>query len=84
MLEVVRLLLAKRADMNATTKRGRDVFSIAAAPSIGAASVEMLETLKNAGATMNRPDDRGLTPLDHARRARNDQVVAALTKWLQP
>jgi hypothetical protein len=69
-VEIVRLLLAAGADVNSRDQDGHTALVYAIlqqSASQAAARLEALRTLIEAGAGVNRPDGRGVTPMGHAR-----------------
>ena len=76
-LEIVRMLVESRANMEETNKKGRTALSFAAAPSRKRpTAVETLRYLLQAGASNDVTDINGRTPREQAtREKRTDAIV---------
>ncbi|CAJ1346201.1 unnamed protein product [Effrenium voratum] len=76
-VDIIELLLAKGADVEATNRRGRGPLSFAAAPSAGAREGEAaaaVQLLLARGADAQRKDADGLTALARAQRERPEAI----------
>ena len=82
-VEVMKMLLDKKVDIEAANKKGRTALSFAAAPSNDertgrprATPVAALRLLLERGADANRRDARDKTPKDYASREKRDEALA--------
>jgi len=79
--DIARMLLDKKADMEATNKKGRTALSFAAAPSMNgtkprATAVEVLRLLLSSGAHAAKQDDRGMTARARAEKEKREDAIA--------
>ena len=81
LVDIARLLLENKADMEATNKKGRTALSFAAAPSMNgtkprATAVEVLRLLLTSGADAAKQDDRGMTARARAEKEKREDALA--------
>ena len=79
--DIARMLLDKKADMEATNKKGRTALSFAAAPSMNgtkprATAVEVLRLLLSSDADAAKQDDRGMTARARAEKEKREDAIA--------
>lgn len=78
-VELMRLLLEKRVDLEVANRKGRTALSFAAAPSMKrTTALAALKLLLEHGADMSRRDDTGLTPKEKAEKEERQEAVMLL------
>ena len=85
-VEIMRMLLDKKVDIEASNRKGRTALSFAAAPSMNintprptpVAAIRLL--LENEANTRHK-DERGFTPKDYASRAKRDDALAVFEEF---
>ena len=85
-VEAMRMLLDKKADIEAFNRKGRTALSFAAAPSNDGKTrrptpVSCLRLLLERGADVNRKDERGISPKDYAIKDKRDDAIAVLEEF---
>ena len=85
-VEAMRMLLDKKADIEASNRKGRTALSFAAAPSNDGTTrrptpVSCLRLLLERGADVNRKDERGISPKDYAIKDKRDDAIAVLEEF---
>lgn len=85
-IEVMRMLLEKKVDIEVSNRKGRTALSFAAAPSDNlktprATAVGTLRLLLESGADAKRKDERGLTPKDYATKDNRDDALAIFEEF---
>ena len=82
-VEIVKLLVENRADLERTNHWGRTALSIAAAPPMGApTAVNTLRYLVEQGASQISVDNRGRTPRDQAVAERRIDAIKIFDSFL--
>ena len=82
-VEIVKLLVENRADLERTNHRGRTALSIAAAPPLGSpTAVNTLRYLVEVGASQISLDNRGRTPRDQAAAEGRSDAIAILDSFV--
>ena len=85
-VEAMRMLLDKKADIEAFNRKGRTALSFAAAPSNDGTTrrptpVSCLRLLLERGADAKRKDKRGISPKDYAIKDKRDDAIAVLQEF---
>ena len=85
-VEAMRMLLDKKADIEASNRKGRTALSFAAAPSNDGTTrrptpVSCLRLLLERGADAKRKDARGMSPKDYAMKDKRDDAIAVLEEF---
>ena len=85
-VEAMRMLLDKKADIEASNRKGRTALSFAAAPSNDGKTrrptpVSCLRLLLESGADAKRKDGRGISPKDYAMKDKRDDAIAVLEEF---
>jgi len=85
-VEAMRMLLDKKADIEASNRKGRTALSFAAAPSNDGTTrrptpVSCLRLLLERGADAKRKDERGISPKDYAMKDKRDDAIAILEEF---
>ena len=85
-VEAMRMLLDKKADIDAINPKGRTALSFAAAPSNDGTTrrptpVSCLRLLLERGADAKRKDKRGISPKDYAIKDKRDDAIAVLQEF---
>ena len=85
-VEAMRMLLDKKADIEAFNRKGRTALSFAAAPSNDGKTrrptpVSCLRLLLERGADAKRKDARGMSPKDYAMKDKRDDAIAVLEEF---
>ena len=79
-VEVLRMLIDKKANIEATNRKGRTALSFAAAPSDDGTkarptALQALRLLLESGADAKHKDDRGNTAKDYASRDKREDAL---------
>ena len=87
-VDCLRLLIEKKANLEATNRRGRTALSFAAAPSANNSdgndrptALEALRILLEHGAVVSHTDDTGKTAKERAKAAERDDAIAILEEF---
>jgi hypothetical protein len=85
-VEAMRMLLDKKADIEASNRKGRTALSFAASPSNDGTTrrptpVSCLRLLLERGADAKRKDERGISPKDYAMKDKRDDAIAILEEF---
>lgn len=88
-VEIVKMLLDKKADLEACNKKGRTALSFAAAPSNDSQNgnkerptpTEVLRLLLQSGADPKKVDMRQMTPKMHATNMKREDALAMFTEF---
>ena len=87
-VDCLRLLIEKKANLEATNRRGRTALSFAAAPSANNSdgndrptALAALRILLDHGAVVSHTDDTGKTAKERAKEAKRDDAIAILEEW---
>ena len=87
-VDILQMLLDKKANIEACNRKGRTALSFAAAPSMNgktrrATSVAALQFLLQNGANAERSDDDGMTARDRAVKEIRLEAIAILDKFAE-
>ena len=83
--KIAKLILDRKANVNATNNKGRTALSIAAAPSGGRpAARETLQVLLDHHASTTQLDNKGYTAEDRAVKERHPEAVEILRTHPRP
>lgn len=75
-MDIMEILLSKRADLEVANRKGRTALSFAAAPSMKRkTAVSALRLLLQHGADTSRKDDNGLTPKEKAEKEERQDAL---------
>ena len=87
-VDCLRLLIERKANIEATNRKGRTALSFAAAPSANNSdgndrptALEALRILLENGADVSHTDDMGKTAKERAKAAQRDDAIAILEEW---
>ena len=81
-IEIMKMLLDHKADMEASNRKGRTALSFAAAPSMKRATpVGTLRMLLGRGADRTRTDDSGMTPRAHAEKELREDAIGIFQEY---